>query len=87
MFISLPFQRLSSLRRARCNNAWLAFAAVQIFVFSVMVYFLCIVGDAGAFFTFYPFIISGYLAITLFIRTLGCLSPDFDYVIKSSPLI
>ena len=61
----------------------LAFAAVKVFVFSVMVYFMChLVRDAGAFFTFYIVIICGYLAMTLFFRTLGCLCPDFDYAMK-----
>lgn len=49
----------------------LAFAAIRIFVFSVMVYFMCdLVRDVGAFFTFYLVIVSGYLAMTLFFRTL-----------------
>ena len=61
----------------------MAFAAVKVFVFSVMVYFMChLVRDAGAFFTFYIVIICGYLAMTLFFRTLGCLCPDFDYAMK-----
>ena len=61
----------------------LAFAAVKVFVFSVMVYFMChLVRDAGAFFTFYIVIICGYLAMTLFFRTMGCLCPDFDYAMK-----
>jgi len=61
----------------------LAFAAVQIFVFSVMVYFMChLVRDAGAFFTFYLVVVCGYLAMTLFFRTVGCLCPDFDYAMK-----
>ena len=61
----------------------LAFAAVKVFVFSVMVYFMChLIRDAGAFFTFYIVIICGYLAMTLFFRTLGCLCPDFDYAMK-----
>ena len=61
----------------------LAFASVQILVFSIMVYFLCgLVLDAGAFFTFYLIIITGYLGITLFFRTVGCMCPDFDSAIK-----
>ena len=66
----------------------LAFAMVQIFVFSVMVYFMChLVRDAGAFFTFYLVIIAGYLGMTLFFRTVGCLCPDFDYAIKIASVI
>ncbi|KMU83258.1 pleiotropic ABC efflux transporter of multiple drugs [Coccidioides immitis H538.4] len=61
----------------------LAFASVQIFVFSVIVYFMCgLVLDAGAFFTFVLIIITGYLSMTLFFRTVGCVCPDFDYALK-----
>ena len=66
----------------------LAFSAVQIFVFSVIVYFMCgLVRDAGAFFTFYLVVVSGYLAMTLFFRTVGCLCPDFDYAMKFAAVI
>lgn len=66
----------------------LAFAAVQIFVFSVIVYFMChLVRDAGAFFTYYLIVVSGYLAMTLFFRTLGCLCPDFDYALKFAAMV
>ncbi|KAK2748986.1 hypothetical protein FQN57_007269 [Myotisia sp. PD_48] len=61
----------------------LTFASVQIFVFSVIVYFMCgLVLDAGAFFTFVLVIITAYLAMTLFFRTVGCVCPDFDYALK-----
>ncbi|KAF1991282.1 ABC transporter [Aulographum hederae CBS 113979] len=66
----------------------MAFSAVQIMVFSIMVYFMCgLVRDAGAFFTFYLMIISGYLAMTLFFRTVGCLCPDFDVAIRLAATI
>lgn len=66
----------------------LGFAAVQIFVFSVIVYFMCgLVRDAGAFFTFYLVILSGYTCMTLFFRTVGVVSPDFDYAIKGIAVI
>ncbi|TEY32131.1 hypothetical protein BOTCAL_0755g00010 [Botryotinia calthae] len=59
------------------------FAATQILIFSIIVYFMCgLVIDAGAFFTFYLVILCGYLAMTLFFRTVGCICPDFDYAIK-----
>ncbi|KAI9650107.1 ATP-binding cassette transporter snq2 [Ciborinia camelliae] len=65
-----------------------AFAASQILLFSIIVYFMCgLVRDAGAFFTFYLIILSGYLAMTLFFRTVGCLCPDFDYAIKFAATI
>lgn len=65
-----------------------AFSAAQILVFSIMVYFMChLVRDVGAFFTFYLIIVSGYLAMTLFFRTVGCLCPDFDYAIKFAATI
>jgi len=66
----------------------LAFSAAQILIFSIIVYFMCcLVRDAGAFFTFYLVIVSGYLAMTLFFRTVGCLCPDFDYAIKFAATI
>ena len=66
----------------------LGFAAVQIFVFSVMVYFMChLVRDAGAFFIFYLVIVCGYLAMTLFFRTVGTLCPDFDYAMKFAAVV
>ncbi|KAF2090707.1 hypothetical protein K490DRAFT_62029 [Saccharata proteae CBS 121410] len=65
-----------------------AFAAAQILVFSIMVYFMCgLVRDAGAFFTFYLMIVSGYLSMTLFFRTVGCLCPDFDVAIRLASTI
>ncbi|KAF2841530.1 ABC transporter [Patellaria atrata CBS 101060] len=66
----------------------LAFSAVQILVFSIMVYFMCgLVRDAGAFFTFFLVIVSGYLALTLFFRTVACLCPDFDVAIRLAATI
>ncbi|KIW29259.1 uncharacterized protein PV07_05084 [Cladophialophora immunda] len=66
----------------------LAFASVQIFVFSVIVYFMTgLVRTPGAFFTFVLIIITGYLSMTLFFRTIGCLCPDFDYAIKFAAVI
>jgi ATP-binding cassette, subfamily G (WHITE), member 2, SNQ2 len=65
-----------------------AFASVQILVFSIIVYFMTgLVRDAGAFFTFVLIIITGYLSMTLFFRTVGCLCPDFDYAIKFAAVI
>ena len=66
----------------------LVFAAVKIFVFCVIVYFMChLVRDAGAFFFFYLVIVSGYLAMTLFFRTIGTLCPDFDYAMKFATVV
>lgn len=66
----------------------LAFSAAQILIFSIIVYFMCgLVLDAGAFFTFYLIIVAGYLAMTLFFRTVGCLCPDFDYAMKFAAVI
>ncbi|KAK1997715.1 ABC-2 type transporter [Colletotrichum falcatum] len=60
-----------------------AFAATQILVFSIIVYFMAgLVRDAGAFFTFYLMILSGNIAMTLFFRTLGVISFGFDQAIK-----
>lgn len=64
------------------------FASAQILLFSIIVYFMCgLVLDAGAFFTFFLMIVSGYLAMTLFFRTIGCLCPDFDYAMKFAAVI
>ncbi|KAL1979618.1 hypothetical protein VTN96DRAFT_5440 [Rasamsonia emersonii] len=66
----------------------IAFASVQICVFSIIVYFMCgLVLDAGAFFTFVLIIIMGYLSMTLFFRAIGCLCPDFDYAMKFAAVI
>ncbi|KAI0198206.1 ABC-2 type transporter [Astrocystis sublimbata] len=60
-----------------------AFSAVQILVFSVIVYFLSnLTRTAGQFFIFYLLILVGNIAMTLYFRIIGCLSPDFDYAIK-----
>jgi len=66
----------------------LVFSAIQIFMFSIIVYFMCgLARDAGAFFTYYLVIITSYMAMTLFFRTIGCLCPDFDYAIKFLAII
>ncbi|TAQ83852.1 hypothetical protein B7494_g7826 [Chlorociboria aeruginascens] len=65
-----------------------AFAAAQVMLFCIIVYFMCgLVRDAGAFFTFYLMVLSGYVAMTLFFRTVGCVCPDFDYAIKFAATI
>ncbi|TDZ36237.1 ABC transporter G family member 11 [Colletotrichum spinosum] len=65
-----------------------AFAASQIMVFSLIVYWMSgLVRDAGAFFTFYLMILSGNIAMTLFFRTIGCISSDFDVAIKSAVVL
>jgi ATP-binding cassette, subfamily G (WHITE), member 2, SNQ2 len=74
----------------RPSALWLAqiiidmtFAAAQIVIFCIIVYFMTgLVRDAGAFFIFVLLNISGYLAMALFFRTIGCLCPDFDYAMK-----
>ncbi|KAI1823480.1 ABC-2 type transporter [Xylaria intraflava] len=60
-----------------------AFSALQILAFSIIVYFLTNLSrTAGQFFTFYLLILVGNVAMTLYFRIIGCLSPDFDYAIK-----
>lgn len=74
----------------RPSAMWLAqifvdqvFAAAQCLVFSIIVYFMTnLARDAGAFFSFYLFLLSANLAMTLFFRIIGCVSPDFDYAVK-----
>jgi ATP-binding cassette, subfamily G (WHITE), member 2, SNQ2 len=52
----------------------MAFGAAQILMFSIIVYFLCgLVRDAGAFFTFYLVVITGYLAMTVCVSFLTVL--------------
>lgn len=65
-----------------------AFAASQIMVFSLIVYFMTnLYRSAGAFFTFYLMILCGNIAMTLFFRILGCISPDFDYAVKFAVVV
>lgn len=60
-----------------------AFGSVLILLFSIIVYFMCgLALDAGAFFTYLLMVIVCYLSMTLFFRTIGCISPDFDYAMK-----
>ena len=74
----------------RPGALWLAqifvdglFAAAKIIVFSTMVYFMCgLALDAGAFFIFILVIITGYLVMTVFFRTVGCVCPDFDVALR-----
>lgn len=84
---SFTFHRPSALWIAQIGVD-LLFSTVQIFVFSVIVYFMThLVRDAGAFFTFVLMIVTGYLAMTLFFRTVGCLCPDFDVAIRLASFI
>lgn len=63
-----------------------AFSAVQILMFSIIVYFACgLVREAGAFLVFYLVILTGYLAMTLFFRTIACLCSSFD--VRTAPCL
>ncbi|KAH6647755.1 ABC-2 type transporter-domain-containing protein [Truncatella angustata] len=65
-----------------------AFSASRVLVFSIIVYFMTnLTRTAGAFFTFYLLIMVGNIAMTLFFRIVGCVSPDFDYAIKFAVVI
>jgi ATP-binding cassette, subfamily G (WHITE), member 2, SNQ2 len=65
-----------------------AFSATRILVFSIIVYFMSnLTRTAGAFWTFYLLIIVGNIAMTLFFRIVGCVSPDFDYAIKFAVIL
>ncbi|KAF2203929.1 hypothetical protein GQ43DRAFT_478618 [Delitschia confertaspora ATCC 74209] len=84
---AFTFHRPSALWIAQIGVD-LLFATVQIFVFSVIVYFMTgLVRSAGAFFIFVLVIVTGYLAMTLFFRTVGCLCPDFDVAIRLAATI
>jgi ABC-type multidrug transport system permease subunit len=61
----------------------LPFAAFNIFCFCIFVYFMTgLYRSAGTFFVFYLFVLIGYVCMSLFFRTLGVLSPDFNYALK-----
>lgn len=84
---AFTFHRPSALWIAQIGVD-LLFASVQILVFSIIVYFMTnLVREAGAFFIFTLIIIIGYLAMTLFFRTVGCLCPDFDVAIRLAATI
>ncbi|KZM19935.1 ATPase [Ascochyta rabiei] len=84
---AFTFHRPSALWIAQIGVD-LVFAAAQIMVFSIIVYFMTgLARDAGAFFTFFLMITTGYLAMTLFFRTVGCLCPDFDVAIRLAAAI
>lgn len=79
---AFTFHRPSALWIAQIGVDTL-FASVQILVFSIIVYFMThLVREPGAFFIFVLNIVTGYLAMTLFFRTVGCLCPDFDVAIR-----
>lgn len=64
------------------------FAIARIVVFSIIVYFMCgLALDAGAFFTFVLIILTGYICMTVIFRSIGCLSPDFDYAMKFASVV
>ncbi|KAF2024526.1 ABC transporter CDR4 [Setomelanomma holmii] len=84
---AFSFHRPSALWIAQIGVD-LLFSSAQILIFSIIVYFMTnLVRDAGAFFTFYLLIVTGYLAMTLFFRTVGCLCPDFDVAIRLAATI
>lgn len=65
-----------------------AFSASQIMIFSIIVYFMTnLYRSAGAFFTFYLMILSGNIGMTLFFRTVGCISPTFDFASRFAGII
>ncbi|PHH68595.1 hypothetical protein CDD83_6032 [Cordyceps sp. RAO-2017] len=65
-----------------------AFAASEILLFSVVVYFMTgLARGPGAFFAFYLLILSGNVAMTLVFRIVGCLSPDFDYALRFAVVV
>ena len=59
------------------------FAIARIVVFGIIVYFMCgLTLDAGAFFIFILIIFLGYIDMTVFFRTIGCLCPGFDHAMN-----
>lgn len=64
------------------------FAIFRILIFSIIVYFMCgLALDAGAFFIFVLFVLTGYICMTVCFRTIGCVSPDFDYAMKFAAVL
>ncbi|KAI1387652.1 ABC-2 type transporter-domain-containing protein [Hypoxylon trugodes] len=60
-----------------------AFSATRILVFSIIIYFMTnLTRTPGAFFTFYLLILVGNIGMTLYVRIIACLCPDFDYAVK-----
>ncbi|KAJ5223409.1 hypothetical protein N7468_007951 [Penicillium chermesinum] len=64
------------------------FAMFRIVIFAIIVYFMCgLALDAGAFFIFVLILLTGYVCMTVFFRTIGCISPDFDYAMKFAAVL
>ena len=60
-----------------------AFAASQILLFCVIVYFMTnLARSAGAFLIFFLMVLSGNIAMTLCFRIIGCICSDFDSAAK-----
>ena len=84
---AFTFHRPSALWLAQVSVD-VTFASARILIFSIMVYFMCgLVREPGAFFIFVLTIISGYLTMTLFFRTVGCMCPDFDVALRLAVII
>lgn len=84
---SYTFHRPSALWVAQIIVDTIYMAPLTL-VFSIIVYFASSLAlDAGAFFTFYLANLTAYVAMSLFFRTLGCLSPNFDYAMKIASVI
>ena len=66
----------------------LPFAMTNIMCYSLIAYFSTgLYRTAGAFFTFYLYIVVGYVVMTLFFRSVGVVCPDFDYAMKFAAVI
>ena len=64
------------------------FALPEILAFCLILYFTTnLYRTAGAFFVFFLMLFSGNIAMILFYRTIGCLSPDFDYAAKFAVIL
>jgi ABC-type multidrug transport system permease subunit len=66
----------------------LPFAMTNIMCYSLIAYFSTgLYRSAGVFFTFYLYIVVGYVVMTLFFRSVGVVCPDFDYAMKFAAVI
>lgn len=64
------------------------FAAANNFVFAVPIYFMSGLSlSAGAFFTFYLYVLFGYLSLATFFRFLGSLCSSYDVAARLASVI
>lgn len=64
------------------------FVVPRLLIFSIIIYFIAgLAQNAGAFFSFFLFSFTSNVAITIFMRIVGGVSPDFDYATKTCVIV